>query len=56
MHVSSTSAFTIKEKLKKLKERLKVWNKGVFRILDLNIDNIIIDLNEMEVVAANEGN
>jgi hypothetical protein len=37
-----------KEKMKSLKEALKVWNKEVFGILDLNIEKTVKDLNDLE--------
>jgi hypothetical protein len=45
MNVQGKNAFVIKEKLKKLKDALKAWNRDVFGILDLNIDKTISDLN-----------
>jgi hypothetical protein len=34
--------------MKRLKEALKVWNKEVFGILDLNIEKTVNDLNDLE--------
>ncbi|GAU45706.1 hypothetical protein TSUD_86820 [Trifolium subterraneum] len=38
-------AFIIKEKLKRLKEALKVWNREVFGIIELKIDMTVKELN-----------
>jgi exonuclease III len=48
MDIQGKKAFIVKEKLKKLKEALKVWNKEVFGIVDLNIDKTVRDLNDLE--------
>jgi hypothetical protein len=55
MDIQGKKAFIIKEKLKRLKESLKVWNKEVFGIVDLNIDKTVRDLNELEEQIANGG-
>ena len=47
--------FVLKEKLKKVKEMLKKWNKEVFGYRDLRIENIVKDLNEVEKLAADGG-
>jgi hypothetical protein len=39
--------------MKRLKEALKVWNKEVFGILDLNIEKTVKDLNDLEDQIAN---
>lgn len=41
-------AHIVKEKLKYVKEKLKVWNKEVYGVLDLNIENIVQEMNMME--------
>lgn len=46
--IHGKKAFILKEKLKKLKEALKVWNREVFGIIDLNIDQTVKDLNDLE--------
>lgn len=38
-------AHIVKDKLKYLKEQLKVWNKEVFGFVDLNIEQISKELN-----------
>lgn len=38
----------VKEKLKYLKEKLRVWNKEVYDYLDLNIENIAKEINRLE--------
>ncbi|PNX80406.1 cysteine-rich receptor-like protein kinase, partial [Trifolium pratense] len=50
--IRGKKAFVLKEKLKKLKEKLKVWNREVFGILDLNIDKTVKDLNDAEDLMA----
>lgn len=47
-------AHVVKEKLKYLKDKLKVWNKEVYGFLDVNIDGLVRDLNVMEEGADNE--
>jgi hypothetical protein len=55
LNVQGKNAFVIKEKLKKLKDALKAWNRDVFGILDLNIDKTVSDLNEIEEQIVNHG-
>ncbi|GAU51623.1 hypothetical protein TSUD_414500 [Trifolium subterraneum] len=55
MNVTGKKAFVIKEKLKRLKEELRGWNREVFGILDLNIENTVKELNELEGLAAIDG-
>lgn len=50
--VGTRKAFVIKEKFKLMKERLKGWNKEVFGWLDLSIDNIVLEMNALDMVAA----
>jgi hypothetical protein len=51
--IQGIKAFIIKEKLKRLKESLKVWNKEVFGTVDLNIEKTVRDLNDLEEQIAN---
>ncbi|PNX71762.1 cysteine-rich receptor-like protein kinase, partial [Trifolium pratense] len=53
MQIKGKKAFVLKEKLKLLKESLKVWNKEVFGLIDLNIDKTVKELNEVEELNAN---
>jgi exonuclease III len=53
MEIQGKKAFVIKEKLKRLKIALKTWNREVFGILDLNIDQTVKDLNDLEEQIAN---
>ncbi|KAK2435690.1 hypothetical protein QL285_020733 [Trifolium repens] len=46
--IKGKKAFILKEKLKKLKESLKVWNREVFGLMDLNINKTVKELNEVE--------
>ncbi|GAU48536.1 hypothetical protein TSUD_282880 [Trifolium subterraneum] len=55
LNVEGKKAFVIKEKLKRLKEELRRWNRDVFGILDLNIENIVRELNEAEGLLAIDG-
>lgn len=41
--------------MKLLKEQLRKQNKEVFGFLDLNIDNIVVDLNVLDDLAATGG-
>ncbi|GAU20609.1 hypothetical protein TSUD_33450 [Trifolium subterraneum] len=56
LNINGRKAHVLKEKMKRLKEELKVWNKEVFGILDLNIDKTVKDLNEVEELIANGDN
>ncbi|MCI13230.1 hypothetical protein A2U01_0034346 [Trifolium medium] len=47
-------AYVIKEKLKRIKEELKVWNKEVFGALDLNIEKTVKEINEVEGLIASD--
>ncbi|MCI00463.1 hypothetical protein A2U01_0021482, partial [Trifolium medium] len=47
-------AFVLKEKLKRLKEELKGWNKEVFGVLDMNIESTVKELNEVEGLLASD--
>lgn len=47
-------AHIVKEKLKYLKEQLKVWNKEVYGYLDLNIENIRKEINRIEEEKSDE--
>lgn len=40
--------YVFKEKLKMLREKLRVWNKEVFGFLDLNIKNIVNKINALD--------
>ncbi|PNX95639.1 cysteine-rich receptor-like protein kinase, partial [Trifolium pratense] len=53
MDIRGKKAFVLKEKLRKMKDNLKVWNREVFGILDLNIYKTVKELNEVEEVLAN---
>lgn len=44
--------FAFKEKLRLLKESLKVWNREVFRNLDTKIARLVLDLNESDEKAS----
>lgn len=41
----------VKEKLKMLRDKLKIWDKEVFGWLDLDINNNVAELNELDRVA-----
>ncbi|MCI06375.1 cysteine-rich receptor-like protein kinase, partial [Trifolium medium] len=53
MVIKGKKAFVLKEKLKRLKESLKVWNRDIFGLRDLNIDKTVKELNELEDMVAN---
>lgn len=46
-------AYILNEKLKFLKGKLKVWNKEVFGIMDLYINNTVNELNQLDELVAN---
>ncbi|XP_058776931.1 uncharacterized protein LOC131651277 [Vicia villosa] len=46
--VTGTSAFVLKEKIKRLRERLCWWNLNVFGWLDLRIEEDVEELNKLE--------
>ncbi|GAU48137.1 hypothetical protein TSUD_293770 [Trifolium subterraneum] len=50
--IRGNKAFIIKEKLKGLKEALKVWNREVFGFMELKIDKTVKELNEVEELLA----
>lgn len=52
--VNGKVSYVAKEKLKKLKKHLRIWNKEVFGILDLKIDNIVAELNELDLMVSND--
>ncbi|GAU37337.1 hypothetical protein TSUD_395180 [Trifolium subterraneum] len=52
MDIRGKKAFIIKEKLKGLKEALKVWNREVFGFMELKIDKTVKELNEVEELLA----
>ncbi|PNX97063.1 cysteine-rich receptor-like protein kinase, partial [Trifolium pratense] len=54
LSINGKKAFVIKEKLKRLKEELKIWNKEVFGILDLNIEKTVKELNDVEGLLASD--
>ncbi|XP_045791747.1 uncharacterized protein LOC123886474 [Trifolium pratense] len=54
-NIKGKKAFIIKEKLKKLKEELRGWNREVFGILDLNIEKTVTELNEAEALSISDG-
>lgn len=52
LQINGLASFILKEKMKKLKDCLKRWNKEVFGVFDLNIDKLVKDMNVMEEAAA----
>lgn len=55
MEVLENEIFSFKEKLKLLKGEFGVWNKEVFRFLDLVVEEGIKEMNILNFVVANEG-
>ncbi|MCH80575.1 LINE-1 reverse transcriptase like [Trifolium medium] len=55
LNIKGKKAYVIKEKLKRLKEELRGWNREVFGILDLNIENTVKELNEAEGLTSIDG-
>jgi hypothetical protein len=47
-------AFVLKEKMKSLKEGLRGWNRDVFGLVNLNIDNCVKEINEIEEAWASD--
>ncbi|MCI46653.1 hypothetical protein A2U01_0067894, partial [Trifolium medium] len=54
MNIEGKKAFILKEKLKRVKEELKRWNKEVFGVLDLNIESTVKELNDVEGLLASD--
>ncbi|MCH97275.1 LINE-1 reverse transcriptase like [Trifolium medium] len=54
LQIEGKKAYVIKEKLKRIKEELKVWNKEVFGALDLNIEKTVKEINEVEGLIASD--
>lgn len=52
--VDSWMVDIVKEKLKYVTEKLKVWNREVYGVLDLNIENIVKELNIIEEEGENK--
>lgn len=52
--VNGKKTYIFKEKLKLLKVGLKVWNKEVFEILDLDVEKAIDDLNRLDHIVSVE--
>lgn len=50
--VVGQKGFVLKEKLKLLRAKLKVWNKEVFSRMDLNISNLVLEMNELDSMIA----
>lgn len=48
IQVSGNKAYVFKEKMKMLKEKLRVWNKEVFGVVDLNIEEDVKELNNLD--------
>jgi hypothetical protein len=46
--VKGKKAYVLKEKFRLLKDCLRKWNKEVFGILDLNIENTVKEINDIE--------
>lgn len=46
--VHGNKAYVVKEKLKLIKAKLRGWNKELFGVLDLNIENVVKDLNVLD--------
>ncbi|XP_058760754.1 uncharacterized protein LOC131634104 [Vicia villosa] len=55
-NIRGKPGFVLKEKLSKLKAMIRIWNKEVFGVLDLDFNNTISNLNKLDaMVAAVEG-
>ncbi|CAL5196833.1 unnamed protein product [Lathyrus oleraceus] len=52
--VNGKKTYIFKEKLKLLEMGLKVWNKEVFEILDLDVEKAIDDLNRLDHIVSVE--
>ncbi|CAK8572199.1 unnamed protein product [Lathyrus sativus] len=55
LKILGSPSFILKEKLKCLKVRLKIWNKEVFGILDLDVDIAVKSLKKLDTVASLSG-
>lgn len=52
MKISGSIGFILKEKLKCLKGLLKVWNKEIICILDLDVDNVLESLKNLDSLSS----
>lgn len=52
--IQGRADFVLNEKLKVLKGNLKSWNKEVFGIMDLEVEEAIKNLNDMDRLVADE--
>lgn len=48
IQVEGWGAFVVKEKLKELKQQLKVWNKEVFGNLNTKRNELVLELNALD--------
>lgn len=53
--VSGKKGYVLKEKLKMLKSKIKVWNKEVFDGLDLDISKLASDMNDLDQIISEVG-
>ncbi|XP_058751345.1 uncharacterized protein LOC131624421 [Vicia villosa] len=53
--VRGKAAFVLKEKLKGVREKLRLWNAATYGFLNLEVDEAIKDLNALDFMAANNG-
>lgn len=54
--IKGNNYYTLKEKLKSLKERLRWWNNTIFGWIDLQVENNTEELNKMETDLEKEVN
>lgn len=48
--IQGKKVYRLKEKLRRLKDKLKVWNREVFGLLNLNVEEAIAELNSLDVL------
>ena len=47
---------SLKEKLKKLKESLRWWNREIFWWVDLKVEDVVMELNELDMAVSESYN
>lgn len=48
LDITGSKVFTLKEKLKRLRDKLRWWNKEVFGWIDLRVQGAVKDLNNID--------
>lgn len=56
LEVYRKKTYVTKEKLEKLKEILRWWNKDIFWWVDLKVKVVVMELNELDIVISESNN